>query len=83
VGGRAHPARLKVWYMVSKVVRREDVLEYGVRRVDERVLREHLPLGGDGETLALVCGPPAMLECTVRPGLKKMEYDLDSDCLVF
>ncbi|KAM0926859.1 hypothetical protein ACQ4PT_003036 [Festuca glaucescens] len=79
----AHPARLKVWYVVSKVPRPEDGWAYGVGRVDERVLREHLPLGGDGETLALVCGPPAMLECTVRPGLEKMGYDLDKDCLVF
>jgi nitrate reductase (NAD(P)H) len=79
----AHPARLKVWYVVSKVARPEDGWAYGVGRVDEGVLREHLPLGGDGETLALVCGPPAMLECTVRPGLEKMGYDLDKDCLVF
>ncbi|KAM3244053.1 hypothetical protein ACQJBY_055768 [Aegilops geniculata] len=79
----AHPARLKVWYVVSKVARPEDAWEYGVGRVDEHVLRDHLPLGGDGETLALVCGPPAMLECTVRPGLEKMGYDLDKDCLVF
>ena len=78
----AHPARLKVWYVVSKVARPEDGWEYGVGRVDERTLREHLP-PGDGETLALVCGPPAMVECTVRPGLEKMGYDLDKSCLVF
>jgi nitrate reductase (NAD(P)H) len=78
----AHPARLKVWYVVSKVARPEDGWEYGVGRVDELVMREHLPLG-DSETLALVCGPPAMIECTVRPGLEKMGYDLDKACLVF
>ncbi|RLN08354.1 hypothetical protein C2845_PM11G24430 [Panicum miliaceum] len=78
----AHPARLKVWYVVSKVARPEDGWGYGVGRVDEQVMREHLPLG-DGETLALVCGPPAMVECTVRPGLEKMGYDLDKSCLVF
>jgi nitrate reductase (NAD(P)H) len=63
----AHPARLKVWYVVSRVARPEDGWAYGVDRVDERVLREHLPLG-DGNTLALVCGPPGMVEYTVRPG---------------
>ncbi|TKW41799.1 hypothetical protein SEVIR_1G341300v4 [Setaria viridis] len=78
----AHPARLKVWYVVSKVARPEDGWEHGVGRVDEQVMREHLPLG-DGETLALVCGPPAMIECTVRPALEKMGYDLDKSCLVF
>nr|ACN33492.1 unknown [Zea mays] len=78
----AHPARLKVWYVVSKVARPEDGWEYGVGRVDEHVMREHLPLG-DSETIALVCGPPAMIECTVRPGLEKMGYDLDKACLVF
>ncbi|XP_062221861.1 nitrate reductase [NAD(P)H] [Phragmites australis] len=78
----AHPARFKVWYMVSKVARPEGGWEYGVGRVDEQVLREHLPLG-DSETLALVCGPPAMIECTVRPGLEKMGYDLGKSCLVF
>ncbi|KAG8072565.1 hypothetical protein GUJ93_ZPchr0006g43679 [Zizania palustris] len=79
----AHPARLKVWYVVSEVAGTEDGWEYGVGRVNERMLREHLPPGDDGETLALVCGPPAMLECTVRPGLEKMGYDLDKSCLVF
>uniref|UniRef100_A0A0D9VLJ9 Nitrate reductase n=1 Tax=Leersia perrieri TaxID=77586 RepID=A0A0D9VLJ9_9ORYZ len=79
----AHPARLKVWYVVSKVARpEENGWEYGVGRVDERTLREYLPLG-DGETLALVCGPPAMVDCTVRPGLEKMGYDLYKSCLVF
>ncbi|XP_066322729.1 nitrate reductase [NAD(P)H]-like [Miscanthus floridulus] len=78
----AHPARLKVWYVVSKVARPEDGWAYGVGRVDEQVMREHLPLG-DSETLALVCGPPAMIERTVRPGLEKMGYDLDKACLVF
>ena len=78
----AHPARLKVWYVVSKVARPDDGWGYGVGRVDEQVMREHLPLG-DGETLALVCGPPAMVECTVRPGLESMGYDLDKSCLVF
>ncbi|CAL4967210.1 unnamed protein product [Urochloa decumbens] len=77
----AHPARLKVWYVVSKVPE-DGGWEYGVGRVDEQVMRKHLPLG-DGETLALVCGPPAMVECTVRPGLQRMGYDLDKSCLVF
>nr|CAB3447993.1 unnamed protein product [Digitaria exilis] len=80
----AYPARLKVWYVVSKVARPEDGgWGYGVGRVDEEVMREHLPLGDDGETLALVCGPPGMIEGTVRPGLEKMGYDLDKSCLVF
>ncbi|KAK3159223.1 hypothetical protein QOZ80_2AG0147400 [Eleusine coracana subsp. coracana] len=79
----AHPARLKVWYVASKVARPEDGWAYGVGRVDERVLREHLPPGDDGDTIALVCGPPGMVEGTVRPGLQKMGYDLDKSCLVF
>lgn len=68
--------------MVSKVVRQEDGWNYDVWRVNKRTLREHLP-SGDGETLALVCRPPAMVECMVCPCLEKMGYDLNKSCLVF
>nr|CAD1827129.1 unnamed protein product [Ananas comosus var. bracteatus] len=53
---REHPERLKVWYVVSNVRRPEGGWPYSVGHVTEQVLREHVPPGGDDETLGLVCG---------------------------
>ncbi|KAJ1257093.1 hypothetical protein BS78_K223100 [Paspalum vaginatum] len=75
-----HKGRLKVWYVVSE--KPVDGWTYGVGRVNEQVMRKHLP-PASSDTLALVCGPPAMVEKTVRPALNNMGYDLDKSCLVF
>ncbi|XP_020678898.1 nitrate reductase [NAD(P)H] [Dendrobium catenatum] len=67
---REKPERFKVWYVVSKVT--------------EGVLRENIPMGGDEDCLALVCGPPGMVEGVVLPTLEKMGYHVGNDsCLVF
>ncbi|OAY70130.1 Nitrate reductase (NADH) 1 [Ananas comosus] len=80
---REHPDRLKVWYVVGEVLRPEAGWPYSVGYVTEQVLREHVPPGGDNETLALVCGPPPMIQFAVRPNLEKMKYDLENSCLIF
>ncbi|KAK3158319.1 hypothetical protein QOZ80_2AG0135570 [Eleusine coracana subsp. coracana] len=80
---KEHPARLRVWYVVGEVRRPEDGWEYGVGRVTEDVLRERLPEGGDGDTLALVCGPPPMIQLAVAPSLEKMNYDMSSSVIIF
>nr|CAD1827064.1 unnamed protein product [Ananas comosus var. bracteatus] len=80
---REHPDRLKVWYVVGEVLRPEAGWPYSVGFVTEQVLREHVPPGGDDETLALVCGPPPMIQFAVRPNLEKMKYDLENSCLIF
>ncbi|TVU29502.1 hypothetical protein EJB05_21069, partial [Eragrostis curvula] len=78
-----YPDRLKVWYVISHVKRPEEGWKYSVGLVTEDVLREHLPEGCDDDTLALVCGPPAMIQFAVSPNLEKMNYDTSKSVIVF
>jgi nitrate reductase (NAD(P)H) len=71
-----YPDRLKVWYVISQVKRPVE-WKYSVGIVTEAILREHVPEGGDG-TLALVCGPPLMIQFAISPNLEKMKHHVDS-----
>lgn len=73
---REYPNRFRVWYVVNQVKRPEEGWQYSVGFITESILREHLPTGGDEETLALACGPPPMIQFAVQPNLEKMNYDL-------
>lgn len=78
---------LRIWHVLSS----DSVLDgwkMGKGRVNLDCLRQHLPApnvkpeGDAGDTLALVCGPPAM-EKTVSTGLKELGWDLDKDVIHF
>lgn len=78
---------LRIWHVLSS----DSVLDdwkMGRGRVNLECLRQHLPtpnvnLEGDAsDTLALVCGPPAM-EKAVSVGLKELGWDLDKDVIYF
>lgn len=71
---------VKVWYVVSEA--KKGGWEYSTGRITESVLREHIP-EGSSDSLALVCGPPAMIQSAVLPSLEKMNYDIKSSCLTF
>eukprot|EP00268_Persea_americana_P059286 TRINITY_DN7256_c1_g1_i8.p1 TRINITY_DN7256_c1_g1~~TRINITY_DN7256_c1_g1_i8.p1 ORF type:complete len:425 (+),score=90.04 TRINITY_DN7256_c1_g1_i8:509-1783(+) len=71
---------VKVWYVVSEAKR--EGWEYSTGRITERILKEHTPEGST-DTLALLCGPPAMIQSTVLPNLEKMGYDIKNSCLTF
>ncbi|CAL5021197.1 unnamed protein product [Urochloa decumbens] len=77
------PERLKVWYVVGRLRRPEVGWEYSVGTVIEEIMREHLPEGGGGDTLALVCGPPMMIRLAVMPNLEKMKYHMSDSVIVF
>ncbi|KAJ4963638.1 hypothetical protein NE237_023577 [Protea cynaroides] len=72
--------RLKVWYVVGKSIR--EGWKYSVGFVTESILREHVP-EGSSDTLALVCGPPEMIQFAVMPNLEKMNYDVKNSLLLF
>ncbi|XP_074371503.1 nitrate reductase [NADH] 2-like [Apium graveolens] len=72
--------RVKIWYVIGKKLR--DDRKYSVGRISESILREHVP-AGCVDTLALACGPPAMIEHAVTPNLDKMGYDTKESLLVF
>ncbi|CBI19078.3 unnamed protein product, partial [Vitis vinifera] len=50
--------------------------------ITESILREHIP-SASGDTLALACGPPPMIQFAVQPNLEKLGYDIKNSLLVF
>ncbi|KAG9451109.1 hypothetical protein H6P81_011074 [Aristolochia fimbriata] len=77
-----YAGRVKVWYVVQESVR-EETWKYSTGFITESVLREHIPAGMPGETLALACGPPPMIKFAVVPNLEKMNYDVKNELLTF
>ncbi|KAK1264033.1 Nitrate reductase [NADH] 1 [Acorus gramineus] len=75
-----YPGRVKVWYVVNEA---KEGWKYGVGFLTEEILRERIPLGGGDDTLALVCGPPPMIQFAVLPNLEKLNYDTKKYCLLF
>ncbi|KAJ3294255.1 hypothetical protein HK104_003791 [Borealophlyctis nickersoniae] len=75
--------RLRVLYSVDKFEEGKEVpSDVHVGRVDVETLRKGLFESGE-KSLALVCGPPAMIEKAVTPGLKEMGYDTDYNLYSF
>ncbi|CAL9099680.1 unnamed protein product [Musa acuminata var. zebrina] len=79
---REHPEQLKVWYVINEAKRRDE-WRYSTGFVTEGILREHIPMGGCDDALALACGPPPMIQFAVVPNLEKMKYDTATSLLLF
>ncbi|GLT84994.1 hypothetical protein SLE2022_031970 [Rubroshorea leprosula] len=77
---KKHDQRLKVWYVISESIR--EGWQYSVGRINEDIMREHLPPGSD-DPLALTCGPPPMIQFAVQPNLEKLNYDVNNNLLIF
>ncbi|XP_058089670.1 nitrate reductase [NADH] 2-like [Magnolia sinica] len=71
---------VKVWYVLSQPKR--EGWKYSIGYITESILREHIPEGGS-DSLALICGPPPMIQFAVLPNLEKMNYDVKNSCLTF
>jgi nitrate reductase (NAD(P)H) len=65
----------KLWYTVSDSPGPE--WKFGVGRIDEKMLHEHLFVPGSG-SVALVCGPPAMVSLSALPMLEKIGFKDDA-----
>lgn len=72
-----YPERLKVWYVLSKP--EKEGWKYSLGHITEDILREHIPVSSES-SLALACGPPAMLQFAVNPNLEKMGYS--KECIL-
>jgi nitrate reductase (NAD(P)H) len=61
----------------------------GLGRIDDEMLKSTMPPApnaGDPDSegsLVLVCGPEGMIEGAVKPGLKRLGWDLDTSLVVF
>ncbi|KAG6511813.1 nitrate reductase [NADH]-like [Zingiber officinale] len=78
---RLRPEQFKVWYVINEAKR--EGWRYSTGFITESILREHIPMGGANETLALACGPPPMIQFAVVPNLEKLKYDTANSLLVF
>ncbi|KAK9713817.1 hypothetical protein RND81_06G053000 [Saponaria officinalis] len=72
--------KVKVWYVVEEA---DDEWKYDVGFINEKILRDHVPLARDDDVLALTCGPPPMIQFAVQPNLEKMGYDIKEQLLIF
>lgn len=79
---KEYPEQFKVWYVVNEAKNKEE-WKYSTGFVTEEILREHVPIGGSEDTLALACGPPPMIQFAVTPNLEKMNYDISNSLLLF
>ncbi|RWW56205.1 hypothetical protein BHE74_00037085 [Ensete ventricosum] len=79
---RDRPEQFKVWYVIDEAKRGEE-WRYSTGFITESILREHIPVGGSDDTLALACGPPPMIKFAVVPNLEKMKYDTANSLLQF
>ncbi|VDB91648.1 unnamed protein product [Peniophora sp. CBMAI 1063] len=55
---------------------------YGSGRVNDEMMAAHLPLPSP-DSLILACGPPAMLNETVKPGLRTIGWNIDEQLVIF
>ena len=56
--------------------------KYGSGRVNDEMMAAHLPLPSP-DSLILACGPPTMLDETVKPGLRRIGWNIDEQLVVF
>ncbi|KIP04507.1 hypothetical protein PHLGIDRAFT_75866 [Phlebiopsis gigantea 11061_1 CR5-6] len=75
-----HTGRFHVHYILSSVSPPD--WSYGKGRVTEATLREHLPPPGEGR-LVLACGPQAMIDLALKPGLQGCGWNIQRDLVVF
>lgn len=75
------PGQFKVWYVIDQSKR--EGWRYSTGFITESILREHIPVGGSDDTLALACGPPPMIQFAIVPNLEKMKYDTANSLLLF
>lgn len=64
---------ISVWFTISKINDDSTLWKYSVGYVNEHMMREHLFDPTDA-TIALVCGPPVMLQRACLPELMRFGY---------
>jgi NAD(P)H-flavin reductase len=65
--------RFSVWYTITEVKKKSDVWSYSVGYVNEHMMRQHL-FEPTNSTIALVCGPPVMVQRACIPNLMSYGY---------
>lgn len=76
---RHGPHRFKLHYVLSRA---PPTWKWSTGRINEEMLRAHMP-GQSDHGIILVCGPDAMINQAVKPGLKAAGWDIESHLVVF
>ncbi|KAH7886818.1 hypothetical protein F5I97DRAFT_1058506 [Phlebopus sp. FC_14] len=83
--GHGAEGRFRLHYVLSNPPQPHDVwTESGgsVGRVDASLMRTHLPAPSE-EALVLVCGPDAMINQAIRPGMESLGWNAERCLVVF
>lgn len=56
---------------------------FSTGRINDEMMRAHLPPPNVEDTLILICGPDALIKQTVRPGLERLGWDTSKTLVVF
>ncbi len=69
---KEHPKKFKLWYTLDRPP--ASGWKYSTGFINEEMIREHLFPAAGNDTLALMCGPPPMINFACVPNLEKVGY---------
>ncbi|KAF8601756.1 nitrate reductase [Ceratobasidium sp. AG-I] len=73
--------RMKVHFTLSKSP--NEGWTFSTGRINDDMMRLHLPPSNQPDALILVCGPDALIKQTVKPGLERLGWDTAKTLVVF
>ncbi|KAG8718163.1 hypothetical protein FRC08_005817 [Ceratobasidium sp. 394] len=73
--------RMKAHFTLSKSPAKGWTFSTG--RINDEMMRAHLPPADQADTLILICGPDALIKQTVKPGLERLGWDTAKTLVVF
>ncbi|KAF8599085.1 hypothetical protein BDV93DRAFT_539018 [Ceratobasidium sp. AG-I] len=73
--------RMKAHFTLSKSP--NEGWTFSTGRINDDMMRMHLPPSSQSDTLILICGPDALIKQTVKPGLERLGWDTEKTLVVF
>ncbi|CAE6437488.1 unnamed protein product [Rhizoctonia solani] len=73
--------RMKAHFTLSKSPAEGWLFSTG--RIDDAMMKAHLPPPDTPDTLILICGPDNLIKQTVKPGLERLGWDTSKTLVVF
>ncbi|KAH7313228.1 nitrate reductase [Rhizoctonia solani] len=73
--------RMKAHFTLSKSP--AEGWSFSTGRIDDEMMKSHLPSPDTPNTLILICGPDNLIKQTVKPGLERLGWDTSKTLVVF
>ncbi|CAE6432451.1 unnamed protein product [Rhizoctonia solani] len=73
--------RIKAHFTLSKSP--AEGWSFSTGRIDDEMMKAHLPSPDTPDTLILICGPDGLVQHTVKPGLERLGWDTSKTLVVF